>query len=667
MNEYERYTELLEQIRHHNDLYYNEDQPEITDFEYDQLTQKAKQIEQQHPEWISKSSPTQHVNGQASTDTEKTEHRTKLLSLDDKFSIEEVTKWFNNLPRTETFSVQEKIDGLTMTLLYENGILTQAATRGDGIIGEVVTDNAYRIQNVPHVLDFSKLPKQPNAKNMLYIRTEVCMHTDEFERVNLTQKAQGKKLFANPRNCAAGTLRSLDGDIAKSRKLDAIAFTILKSEGFDDLPISFRPNISESNDLLLLHELGFNTVTAYQVDTLEQIIKAIEQIHSNQPHLNYWIDGAVIKTDNKQIQQLIGTTNKYPKHAIAYKYPPEEKEVTIKDIILQTGRTGVITPIAVFDPVQLSGTIVSKATLHNQKFVNEKQLNIGSIVTVIKSGEIIPAVIKTIKPSNETFQITTCPICGKRAIERHESTGIYMCSNKLCPAKTYRYLEFFCSRDVMDIRHCGPAVVQKLVDNNLVDAPDDLYKLTDDQIKSLPGFDESSTKRLLKSIDESKHRDIDRLLKSFSIPHVGSHIGKILANNFETMDDIAILDENSLIQFDGIGPIAARNIFEFFNGPQRQLYENLKSAGVNTRSLSIHTNQQHKLTGLTFVITGTLPNISRSETQRLIEQNGGKCSNSVSKKTNYVIAGKNAGTKLTKAQDLDIKVISFETLQNMLH
>lgn len=667
MNEYERYKELLEQIRHHNDLYYNEDQPEITDFEYDQLTQKAKQIEQQHPEWISESSPTQHVNGQASTDTEKTEHRTKLLSLDDKFSIEEVTKWFNNLPKTETFSVQEKIDGLTMTLLYENGILTQAATRGDGIVGEVVTNNAYMIQNVPHVLNFSKLPKQPNKKNMLYIRTEVCMHTDEFERVNLIQKAQGKKLFANPRNCAAGTLRSLDGDIAKSRKLDAIAFTILKSEGFDDLPISFRPNISESNDLLLLHELGFNTVTAYQVDTLEQIIKAIEQIHSNQPHLNYWIDGAVIKTDNKQIQQLIGTTNKYPKHAIAYKYPPEEKEVTIKDIILQTGRTGVITPIAAFDPVQLSGTIVSKATLHNQKFINEKRLNIGSIVTIIKSGEIIPAVVKTIKPSNKTFQITTCPVCGERAIERHESTGIYMCSNKLCPAKTYRYLEFFCSRDVMDIRHCGPAVVQKLVDNNLVDAPDDLYKLTDEQIKSLPGFDESSTKRLLKSIDESKHRDIDRLLKSFSIPHVGSHIGKILANNFETMDDIAILDENSLIQFDGIGPIAARNIFEFFNGPQRQLYENLKSAGVNTRSLSIHTNQQHKLTGLTFVITGTLPNISRSEAQRLIEQNGGKCSNSVSKKTNYVIAGENAGTKLTKAQDLDIKVISFETLQNMLH
>lgn len=663
------YLKLVEDVRRCNDRYYNQDDPEVDDYTYDQMVRQLKNAEAEHPEWTAANSPTQNVGGSA-VKTNRITHRKKLLSLNDVFSFGEVMTWYNNLPVMGEFSVQEKIDGLTAVMLYENGKLIHAATRGDGQIGELITENIKYVEGIPTELDMSKIPGA-GPDNMLYVRAEVYMPVEAFERVNAEQAEQGKPLFANPRNCAAGSLRA-DPEITKTRGLHALAFAILDSSGFQLTQENLCPGRSETVDLSLLRHLGFAVVNDYRVSTDSGILNAIDAINASRSKLPYWIDGAVVKTDYKQHQNAIGDTNKYPKHAVAYKYPPENRNVKIKKIILQTGRTGVITPVAEFDPVILCGTSVTHATLHNQKFITDNKLGIGAEVSVIKSGEIIPKVVKTIRPADEIFKIARCPICGTDAVmgadENGNDTGVMMCPNEMCQGKTLRYITYFCSRDVMDIPSCGPSVIEKLYNAGFLTQPADLYSLHEhaDEIAKLPGLGKTSVNKILSAIELSKQNDIDRVIKSLGIPGIGRHIGKVLAENYPSIDAIALLDKEVLAFHTGIGAIAAVVIYDYFHSDRISGYLALKAAGVNTVSKSYGKSLTGALTGKTFVITGTLPDMSREEAKAMIEKHGGKCSSSVSKKTDYLLAGENAGSKRQKALDLGVEIIDINQLKEML-
>ena len=675
---HQEYLALVKTVQRHNELYYINDAPEITDYEYDQLTSALKAAEREHPEWVTADSPTQHVGGAATmAGAGKVQHRTRLYSLNDLFSIDEVEEWYEStFDRKDTpVSVQQKIDGLTIALEYRNGEFTQGATRGDGDIGELVTENARVIDGIPQKLN---IPKNCGVApdNMLYVRAEVYMRTEDFERVNEEQRSVGKKTFANPRNCAAGSLRVKDPNITASRKLAAISFAILASEGWENVDESIcpRPGQTETEDLQLLKILGFNAVPAFKCYDMGEIEQAIYKIGEDRDGLPYWTDGAVIKTDDKTRQEAIGYTAKFPKHSAAYKYPPEKKDATILSINVQVGRTGVLTPVANLTPIQLCGTTVTRATLHNQGFIDEKGLGIGAIVQVIKSGEIIPAVVGVTKKAPEVFRIKKCPVCGHEAVlftdEEGTDNGVYGCPNIACPAQKARYIEFFCSRPVMNIDGVGPSIIDRLIELGVLDDVSDLYRLGEhtDTIKSLEGMGERSVQKMLDAIESSKSRDIDRLIKSLGIVGVGGHIGKALAAKYPDMDAIAALDIDELKQVDGIGDISANAIWSYFHTDESlSRYQRLAAAGLNTKSLSYGKSAEGgPLTGLTFVITGTLPTMSREEAKALIESNGGKCSGSVSKKTSYLLAGEAAGSKLDKATKLGVPVLSEEALKSML-
>lgn len=673
MFNHEEYLSLIQQIKHHNDLYYNQDAPELTDYEYDQLTQRLKDMEKEHPEWISPDSPTQRVGGQATMTGEKVTHQVQLLSLNDLFDLESVEEWYKGVG-SPIVSVQEKIDGLTIALEYRKGILYRAATRGDGFVGEDVTENAKVISGIPQRLD---IPEDANvsADNRFFVRAEVYMPVSEFERVNEELAKEGKKLYANPRNCAAGSLRVKDPEIARNRGLAAISFAILHTEGWENCNtfVVPRPDFSERRDLELLDFLGFDAVKAYTCTDIDSIRTAIQKIGDSREGLPYWIDGAVIKTNSKVIQAEIGNTAKYPKHAAAYKYPPEKKITTVRDIILQTGRTGVLTPVAVLDPVQLCGTTVSRVTLHNQGFIEERGIGVGAEIEVIKSGEIIPRVIGVVKKPEKVFQTEVCPVCGAKAVpardENGKETGVYYCENLSCPAQSARYIEFFCSRDVMDVDGMGPSMVNTLIDEGFLSSVADLYRLKDhaNEIAILPGMGKRSAEKLLSGIEKSKGRDMDRVVKALGIPGVGRHVGKALAAKYPDMDTVANLPVSELLAIDGIGEITANAIYEYFHTPASvEKYRELQSLGVNTVSQVYGKSGGGVLAGMTFVITGTLPTMSREEAKELIEANGGKCSGSVSKKTSYVLAGEAAGSKLTKAQSLGVPILDEESLRAML-
>lgn len=675
MDTKKEYDALVKSIQYHNDRYYNQDAPEITDFEYDQMTSKLKDMERAHPEWVTPDSPTQHVGGKAVMNGEKTHHLVRLYSLNDLFSTEDVEDWYIGQMHEPRVSVQNKIDGLTIALKYRNGVFDQGATRGDGDVGEVVTENAKELQGVPARLN---IPANAGVApdNMLYVRAEVYMPVQEYERVNEEQRKAGKKLFANPRNCAAGSLRVKDPSITKARNLGAISFAILKSEGWENVDpnICPRPGVSETDDLALLALLGFDVVPAYVCQGMEEIVAAIKRIDESRDGLPYWIDGAVIKTDDKAIQEEYGYTAKFPKHAAAYKYPPEQKDTTVLSIDVQVGRTGVLTPVANLAPVQLCGTTVARATLHNQAFIDEMGIGVGAVVKVIKSGEIIPRVIGVTKPGAEVFRITKCPVCGHEAVlftdENGTDNGVYGCPNLACPAQKARYIEYYCSRDVMDISGVGPALIEKLCDMGVLDDVADLYALARhaDAIRSLDGMGTRSVQKALDTIEESKTRDIDRLIKSLGISGVGRHIGKALAAKYPDMDAIIALDVAALRTVEGIGEISAMAIWDYFHNEESLArYRRLVAAGVNTKSLTYGQGQGGgPLAGMTFVITGTLPTMSRDEAKELIEAHGGKCSGSVSKKTTYLLAGEAAGSKLTKATTLGIPVLSEDALKAML-
>lgn len=656
------YLQLVNLAAYHSNRYYNEDAPEISDFEYDELTQKIKGIEAAHPDWVDSASPTQHVGGNADTKgLNRVEHKIHLQSLNDVFSTKEVDSWHHGVGDCEV-TVEEKIDGLTIALTYVDGELQLAATRGDGHIGEIVTDNARYIEGIPTKLP---LPQGVAAHNLLMVRAEVCQPVSEFERVNAEMAAAGKKLFANPRNCAAGSLRTKDPLLTKSRGLYAIAFAVLTAEGFES--VALAPMQTQSDDIALLNQLGFYGVTQYLCTHINEIHAAIEKIGQARANLSYWTDGAVVKVNSRAAQNRIGGTEKYPSHAIAYKYPPEEKDTTVREIVVQVGRTGNLTPVAVFDPITLGGTTVTRATLCNQGYVQDAMVNVGSVIRILKSGEIIPKMVAVPKPAKEAFQITHCPVCGAEAELSEE--GIATCPNIYCPAQKARYLEFFCSRAVMDIAGMGPSMVDKLIDLGVVDDVPDLYHLSEHRatIAALEGLGEKSVDTMLQAIEGSKTQTLDRVIKGLGIRGVGRHVGKALALRYPDMATIILAPESELQSIDGIGGITAHDIVAFFasaDGMAR--YQALADAGVNMVSDSFGKSVTGALTGLTFVITGTLPSMGRDEAKVLIESKGGKTSGSVSKKTDFLLAGDAAGSKLDKAKELNVKIISEAELLQMI-
>ena len=685
------YTEDVAEANRLSDLYYNQDSPEVPDDEYDALVQQIADAEAEHPEWITPESPTQHVGGAAADDAKKVKHKVQLASLLDLFSLEDVKAWWNDMG-CPIVSVQEKIDGLSSANIYcdadtarnvygmnvpededhRYAFLVQSATRGDGFIGEDVTPNALTIDTIPKILDLDGITGLKRSFT-LAVRAEVYQPVKEFERVNQEMIESGaKKRFANPRNCAAGSLRTKDPEITASRKLAAYAFKILYAFGWSHVREDIRPGISESQDLALLRRLGFDTVASRECSTFEEIEAAISEIGSRRSNLDYWIDGAVVKTDNIELQNRVGSTAKYPRHAVAYKYPPEEKRTTIRDILIQTGRTGVLTPVAVVDPVSLCGTTVTKATLHNQGFINSMKIGIGAEVSILKSGEIIPIIQRTLKPADTIFKIEQCPVCGTKAVsfidENGMDTGVVGCPNPACPAQRARYIEFFASKDVMNIDGLGPSIVAKLLDAKLISDSADLYQLYShkEELEDLLG--KKTTSNLLKAIEKSKDCDINSFIKALGIPNVGNTIGKKLAEEYPDMNAIVQLTADQLMKIEGIGEINANAIVNFFSSADgKQRYEALCAAGLNTVSKRYGRNSGAvgPLSGKTFVITGTLP-VGRKEVQQLIEDNGGKCSGSVSKKTTYLIAGEAAGSKLEKAQQLGIGILSYDALLELL-
>lgn len=666
----EEYLALVKEAEYHSNLYYNQDAPEISDFEYDQLTQRIKAAETEHPDWVVTESPTQHVGGEASMpEALKVKHPVQLLSLNDLFSFEEVDTWYQSIGAPKV-SVQQKIDGLTIALEYRDGTLYQAATRGNGFVGEDVTLNAKVIKGIPLTL---QIPAGAGvaAGNRIFVRAEVYQPVSEFERVNAALETAGVKTFANPRNCAAGSLRVKDPSITADRGLAALSFTILYQEGWSDVDTSVIPvpQTSESSDLSLLQTLGFDPVPAYPCGSMEEIKAAIEHIGDGRDGLAYWIDGAVVKTDDHRLQDRLGNTAKFPKHAAAYKYPPETKDTVVRDIIIQTGRTGTLTPVAVVDPVRLCGTTVSRVTLHNQGFLDSNRINVGAVISVLKSGEIIPKCVAVPTPADEPYHIHNCPVCGAE-VEHNDDGTVAFCSNLLCPAQQSRYIQFYCSKDVMDINGMGPAMVDKLVDAGLMKTPLDLYTLKEhrDTIIALDNMGERSCDVLLDAIEASKGRELPRVIKSLGIDGIGQHIGKGLAKAYPDLDAISNASMADLMAVDGVGETTATAIHDFLQSEEgKAVLSRMKELGINTHSDTYGKEDvQGALTGMTFVITGTLPSMSRNDAKALIEANGGKVSGSVSKKTSFLLAGEDAGSKLDKANSLGVKIINEDELKAML-
>ena len=649
----QKIEDLRQKILYHNDLYYNQDNPEISDYEYDMMMQELKRLEIENPELITADSPTQKVGGTAKRQAGVlVKHDVPMLSLQDVFSRGEVDTFVENMQDeldSPEFVVEEKIDGLSLALRYRDGVLERAITRGDGVVqGEDVTANALQIKDVKKKLK-DKLP-------YFEVRGEVYMTRQAFALVNEKQELLGKRLFANPRNCAAGTLRQLDSKITKERGLSMFIFNLQKAEG--------KEFVSHTQAYEFMHRQGMKIIHSYKVcKTKDEVWQAIEEIGARRGSLPYDIDGAVVKVNDFAQRETVGATSKVPRWAVAYKYPPEEKETRVIDIELSVGRTGRITPTAVFEPVQLCGTKVERATLHNQDFINELDIRIGDTVRVYKSGEIIPkvrCVVKEKRPENtQPFIIGDyCPVCGAKTI-RDDKADI-RCSNPHCPAQIERWIINFVGRDAMDIKGFGMMYIKTLIDNGYIKDPSDIYNLytyRDELIaKGLIGK-EKNTDKLLAAIENSKKNAPWRLLCGLGILNIGKAAARSLLNHFGSFDKLAQASEEEIKEVNDIGDISAKQVYDFFQAEDnRKMLEKFKRAGVNMEQEI--TVAGGKFAGLTFVLTGTLTTMSRNEAAELIQSFGGKASSSVSKKTNYVVAGENAGSKLTKAENLGIKILS---------
>lgn len=668
-----RAESLRKAIAYHNELYYNQDKPEISDAAYDQLLRELETLEAEFPAIHKVNSPTNVVGGTAGIAFSDVEHKVPLLSLRDVFNKSEVEEWMTPLRNASNdeapFVVEDKVDGLSIALIYRNGVFTQGITRGDGHIGEDVTENAKQIASIPKTI-----PQLMASENLVIVRAEVVMPVRIFLELNEQLEAAGKKVFKNPRNAAAGSLRTKDPKVTKKRKLDAIAFNIMYAEGVPEL------RQTQYMDIQKLFEFGFYVVSCTPCATLEEVYTAIDRVDSERNLKPFAIDGAVVKCNQMVLQDELGATNKYPHWAIAYKYPPEQKETVIRKIITQTGRTGVITPVAVFDPVLLSGTSVSKATLHNQSFMDTVLggVCVGDTILVHKSGEIIPEVLKVIQEKRpngvEPFHITNCPVCGSPAVlvVDEDGNGVQMvCPNDNCAAKLARHIEYWCSKHVMDIDGIGPSVIKALIDSGEVHSIEGLYQVDAETLSAIPQIGPVRGPKLYASIQQSKTKDIDRFIAGLGIPGIGRTIGQALAKKFSNIWEVAMATEDVLKGIDGIGDISAHDIYTYFHKPAN--YEHVKrlaALGVNVVSQS-YDNGSHIIangmfSGMTFVITGTLPTMKRDEAEALITKNGGKVTGSVSKKTTYLVAGEAAGSKLDKAKKLGVPIISEDDLLTML-
>lgn len=659
----EKIEALRKEIEYHIERYYNQDDPEITDYEYDQKMNELKRLEREHPEYVTPDSPTQKVGGSAKREAGVlVEHNVPMLSLQDVFDRGEVENFVAEMKKQlddPEFVVEYKIDGLSLSLRYEYGELKLAETRGDGIqYGEDVTANAKVIRDVK-----KKLKDKPEY---LEIRGEVYMTEADFEKVNEKQELLGKKLFANPRNCAAGTLRQLDTAVTKERGLSMFIFNIQDARG-----ISFE---THTEGYEYLKKQGIRVIEEYTVcKTADEVWAAIEKIGENRGKLPYDIDGAVVKINRFSDREKLGATSKVPRWAVAYKYPPEEKETKLLDIELSVGRTGRITPTAVFEPVRLCGTSVSRATLHNQDFIDELDIGIGDTIVVYKSGEIIPKVRRVIhekRPAGvKKFVIpNVCPVCGAKT-EREKDTADIKCTSPNCPAQLERHMINFVGRDAMDIKGFGATYIMELVHLGYLKDIADIYDLKqhrEELIEQGIIGKEKNTDKLLDAIEKSKQNEAFQLLTGFGIPNVGKAAAKTILKHFGSIEALMQADMESLQQVADVGEVTALCIRNYFQDENNcKIIERLKEAGVNME-MAESGSQDGRFDGLTFVITGTLPTMDRKAAAALIEAHGGKVSGSVSKKTNYLLAGENAGSKLTKANDLGVSVISEAELQEML-
>ena len=648
MDDVKREIEALRaEIEEHNRHYYDEDAPVISDFEYDALLRRLEELEAAHPEFYDPKSPTQHVGGTAKSTFAPVTHEVPLESLNDVFSFEELKAFDERVSSAlgeREYSVEPKIDGLSMSLEYENGVFVRGATRGDGVTGEDVTENLRTVRNLPKTLT--------NAPPRLIVRGEVYMSRAVFEELNAKRAERGEQLLANPRNAAAGSMRQQDPKVAAARKLDICVFNIQKAEG-----VSFA---THSETLEALASYGFYAVPHTVCTDIDECWRHITEIGENRDQFPYDIDGAVVKINSLAQREQLGSTAKAPRWAAAYKYPPEVKESVVKDIVCQVGRTGVLTPKAVIEPVRLAGTTVTNATLHNQDFIDKLDVRIGDTVRVRKAGEIIPEVLEVVKEKRpegaEPYHLPdTCPECGA-PIVRDEDGVALRCTGAECPAQRLRNIIHFASREAMDIEGLGESVAASLVAAGLLTTPAGIYYLDAKDIAKLDRMGNKSAENLINAIENSKSAGLARLLCAFGIRQVGSKAGKVLAAHFGNLDALMAAGEEELQNIPDIGEITARSIREWFDSEQSQhQIRLLREAGVSFESTE--TVRDERFRGMTFVLTGTLPTYTRDQAAQIIESFGGKVSGSVSKKTTMVLAGEAAGSKLTKAQDLGVRVI----------
>ena len=652
MEAQQRIKELTEALTEANYRYYVLDNPTMPDFEYDRLLRELEELEEANPELRAANSPTQRVGGEALSQFQKVEHPVPLMSLQDVFSPEELQEFLDKMDASVCFSVEPKIDGLSVALEYIDGQFIRGATRGDGTVGEDVTENLKTIRSIPMTI--------PDAPPRLIVRGEVFMPKKNFEALNERQEAEGKALFANPRNAAAGSLRQLDPKIAAKRGLDIYIFNVQLIEG-----VSFQTH-AESLDYL--KNRRFKVIPS-AILPANQVVQKVMEIGDNRENLPCDIDGAVIKIDNLSVRDQLGATAKSPRWAVAYKYPPEIKPTVVEDIVVQVGRTGVLTPKAVVRPVRLAGTTVTNATLHNQDFISQRDIRIGDTVRIRKAGEIIPEILdvdvsKRPADAQPYFLPTVCPICGA-ATAKDEDGAFLRCTGAECPAQLSRNIAHFVSRDAMDIDGLGSAIVEALIEKGYVHSPADIYYLTVDDLKSLWKSGETAAKKLLTAIENSKQQDLSRLIYALGIRQVGAKTGKVLSSSFGSMDALMAATLEELTEVPDVGGVTAAYIVDWFRQEQSQhMLQRLRQAGVNFESKRVVADA--RFAGMTFVLTGALTKFTRDEATEQIERFGGKAAGSVSKKTTYVVVGENAGSKERKARELGIPILSEDQFLEMI-
>jgi DNA ligase (NAD+) len=649
-----KYAELCNKINGYNYAYYVLNESRISDFEFDKLMRELEELERGYPELIAADSPAQRVGGQADTTFEKVEHKVQMGSLQDVFGEDELRKFDESVRKTVSepvYIVEPKVDGLSVSLEYENGVLVRGSTRGDGFVGENITGNLKTIRSVPLRLK-REVP-------FIEVRGEVFMPHSSFKKLVAEQESRGEQQAKNPRNAASGSLRQKNSAVTASRELDIFVFNIQQLRG--------EEVASHRQSLELMAELGFKVIAGWKsLNSIESVIDYISEIGGQRGSLPYDIDGAVVKVDSFEQREVLGKTSKFPKWAAAFKYPPEEKETKLLEIEVNVGRTGALTPLAIFEPVNLAGTTVSRATLHNQDRIDTLKLNIGDRIIVRKAGDIIPEVVSVVSHAgDETYKISeSCPDCRTLAV-RDEDEAVMRCPNINCPAQIQRSIEHFCSRGAMNIDGLGEAIIELLLEHKLISNVADLYKLTREQLLTLPNFKDKSASNLINAIDASKQNQPDKLVYALGIRGIGERNATLLCEKFGSVEGIMNASLEDIEATENFGAILAKSIYEAMRQPQmKQLISELKASGLKFDYTK--KAESAKLSGLVFVITGTLPTLKRDEAKALVLANGGKCSESVSKKTSLVLAGEEAGSKLTKAQSLGIKIINEEEFKEML-